>query len=215
MSVVSRSTGPTPPATLISKLTSAIATHSDSLSRLRAQRAVHEADRVIREQQNSAYEISLARDRERARQRREEASRAATEAAAAREAAAAAEELERQKAQWKRWRASVLVPEPQGGDVARVSIRTGDGERVVRRFAADAGMEEVYAFVECLDVQRDEKGVVVGETERPRGYVHVWGFKLVSVLPRRVLGVEGTVGEGGLRPSANLVVEAVEDDDDE
>lgn len=108
----------------------------------------------------------------------------------------------------------MLVPEPQGGDVARVSIRTGDGERVVRRFAADAGMEEVYAFVECLDVQRDEKGMVVGETERPRGYVHVWGFKLVSVLPRRVLGVEGTVGEGGLRPSANLVVEAVEDDDE-
>lgn len=216
MSVVSRTTGPTPPAVLITKLTAAITAHSESLSRLRAQRAVHEADREIRAQQNSAYELSLARDQERARQRKEEAEQIAREEAAVREAVAAAGLVESNKAAWKRWRASTLPEEPaHGPDTVRVSIRTGDGERIVRRFAGDAEMEQVYAFVECLDVELDEKGRVQGRAEKPSEYEHVWGFRLVSPMPRRVFeSVEGTV-KACLWPSANLVVEAVGDDDEE
>lgn len=212
MSVVSRSTGPTPPAALITKLTTAINAHSESLSRLRAQRAVHEADRAIREQQNSAYEASLARDRVRARQRREEAERQAREEAAAREAAQAIELLDLNRAAWKKWRAARLPKEePEHGlDTARVSIRTGDGERIVRRFAGDADMEEVYAYVECLDVDRE----MLKEVEAPEGYVHEWGFRLVSPMPRKVYEVgQGTVKEC-LWPSANLVVEPIDDEED-
>lgn len=216
MSVVSRTTGPTPPAALITKLTAAITTHSESLSRLRAQRAVHEADRAIRAQQNSAYELSLARDQERARQRKEEAERAAQEEAAAKEAVAVAGLLESNKAAWKRWRASTLPEEPpQGPETARVSIRTRDGERIVRRFAGDAEMEQVYAFVECMHVERDEKGRVQGRTEKPRAYEHVWGFQLVSPMPRKVFGSGEETVKACLWPSANLVVEAIGNDEEE
>lgn len=211
MSVVTRCAGPTLPAALITKMTTAINTHAESLDRLRAQRAVHEADRAIREQQNSAYEASLAADRERARARKEAAEAAAREAEAARKAAEEAEALERNREAWRKWRASLLPEEPEAGpETARVSIRMGDGERLVRRFGAGADVEEVYAFVDCLGVELDEKVVAP-----PEGYAHEWGFRLVSLMPRQVLEAQGKVRDGMLWPSANLVVESLADDSDD
>ncbi|KAI5783605.1 hypothetical protein EDC01DRAFT_212884 [Geopyxis carbonaria] len=211
MSVVARLVGPTPAPAFVAKLRAAVATHEPALAAIRANRVAQQADRAIREEQNSAYELSLARDRQRAQERRAAEERERAEAAAAAKAAAEAEELARKRSAWRRWRKATLLQEPAAeAEVARVSVRTADGERVVRRFGKEVGMEEVYAFVETLDMDDEEVG-----GERPEGYEHEYRFRLASVMPRKEYAPDaGTVGEY-LWPSGNLVVEMVGDDEDE
>lgn len=212
MSVVARVTGTVPPAAFTQKLLTAINAHSPALDHIRATRATQAADRQIRDQQNSAYEVSLARDQQRVQERKaaEEAARRAE--AEAKRAAAESASLAEKKAQWRRWRASKIMQEPSEGPVARVSIRTADGKRIIRKFTKDAGMEDVYAFVECLDLLEDEK---IGD-EHPKDYEHEYDFRLASVMPRKVFDPKetGTVGDH-LWPSGNLVVESVDDEDED
>jgi FAS-associated factor 2 len=213
MSVVSRIVGNVTPQQFTAKLQNAINTHNPVLDRIRAQRAAQEQDRAIRDQSQRAYEASLQRDRQR-KEAEEAARRAEAERVAERERAekAAMEKAEKQ-AQWRRWRAGTLSPEPTEGQVARVSIRTTEGERIIRKFAKETPMEEVYAFVECLGVEHEQDTAVA---ERPQGYEHVYAFRLVSVMPRKEFLPDATttVGEE-LWPSGNLVVESLEEDEDE
>lgn len=221
MSVVSRIVGPTPPQTFVSKLTTAITTHSETLERIRATRAVHEAGRAIREQQNSAYELSLARDREIARARREEAERKTREEELARAKAEEKALLANNRTAWRQWRATTIPKEePTGKDTVRISIRLRNGERVIRRFNGDASMEEVYAFVECLEYL-DESATNEKTPEKPNGYTHEYGFKLVSPMPREVYELQGKRGgsERAVKdcfwPTASLVVEVDDNEDEE
>ncbi len=216
MSTIARVTGLQPASAFIAKLRTAIAQHSAALDRVRATRNEQQATRNLREEQNSAYERSLAQDRERARQRREaEAAQARTEREA--RAKADAEEQEVQKvAQWKRWRAHSISSEPGPSvkDVTRVSIRLTSGERVIRKFAENAKMEELYAFVECYDVLKE--GGDLSPALEPTGYTHDYKFRLVSPMPRVVYDIQGggTVGSK-LGRSGNLIVEPISDEDDE
>jgi FAS-associated factor 2 len=196
-------------------------THSETLERARATRAVHEAGRAIREQQNSAYELSLARDREIARARREEAERKAREEELARARADEKVLLAKNRTAWRQWRATTIPKvEPTGKDTARVSIRLRNGERVIRRFNGDANMEEVYAFVECLEYL-NESATNEKTPEKPSGYTHEYGFKLVSPMPRQVYQLQSEKGgsesavKDCLWPTASLVVEVDDDEDDE
>ncbi|KAI9795511.1 MAG: hypothetical protein M1833_006981 [Piccolia ochrophora] len=218
MSVVARIVGPTPPLNFIAKLQSAISEHSPALDRVRASRASRQAERSIREEQNTAYERSLAQDRERARQRREaDAARARAEQEAERKAASR-DLRARNLQQWRRWRAQSLPPEP-GPDVpdaSRVSIRMPEGERVVRKFRSGADIEELYAFVECYDVLKSQGSPGNEEVDEPRDYAHTYGFRLASPMPRVVyeLGSGGTVGST-VGKTGNLVVEAASEEDSE
>lgn len=226
MGIAARIAGPTPPSQYIAKLRSAMSTHTEALSRVRAQRAEQTATRNIREQQDSAYERSLATDRERARKKREAAEAAAAAEKAAQEAEQAARLHAQNLAQWRKWRASTLPPEPAPTtkDVVRISLRMPNADRVVRRFASDASVEELYAFVECYDVLHPDSNPEVGaeqgaaDTSKPHGFKHEYPFRLVSPMPRTVYDV---AAEGGLRsvigPSGNLIVESLggEDDDDD
>ena len=216
MSTIARVTGLQPASAFVAKLRTAIAQHSAALDRVRATRNEQQATRNLREEQNSAYERSLAQDRERARQRREAA---AVQARAEQEARAKAdaEEQEVQKiGQWKRWRAQSISaePGPDTTDIVRVSIRLTSGERVIRKFAKNAEIEELYAFVECYDILKTEEDHSVA-TE-PTGYKHSFRFRLVSPMPRVVYDIEGggTVASKVGR-SGNLIVEPVNDEDDE
>ena len=94
-----------------------------------------------------------------------------------------------------------------------------DGERSVRRFAADAELEELYAFVECrqLGEEQEQEEEEEKEAQRPEAYEHVFGFQLVSPMPREVFGLDqgGTI-RGRVGRSWNLIVEKIaEDGDDE
>ena len=216
MSTVARITGLQPASVFVAKLRTAIAQHSAALERVRAARNEQQATRNLRDEQNSAYERSLAQDRERARQRREAAAVQARADQEARAKADAEEQNIRKMEQWKRWRAQSISAEPDPGvtDVTRVSIRLTSGERVIRRFGDNAEMEELYAFIECYDVFR--AGEDLSAATKPTGYEHNYKFRLVSPMPRVIYDIEGggTVASK-LGRSGNLIVEPINDEDDE
>lgn len=215
MSVVSRISGTSSPAEFVEKLRTAVSQNKEPLERIRETRTEQQASRSLREQQDSAYERSLAIDRERARQRREAEAEQRRQEQAAVERQAAEEKRRIEHQQWKRWRAQSIRGEP-GTDVkeaVRISIRLPSGERVIRRFTPEADIEELYAFVECYDVLQDPE-LTAQVTLKPEGFQHQYGFLLVSPMPRTVYEVAagGTirdkVGRGG-----NLLVETIDDDD--
>jgi FAS-associated factor 2 len=209
----------------IANLESAIAKHAPDLDGVRADRAATEMARTLRSQQDSAYERSLAVDRERARQRREAAAAAAEAEKRALEEAEAAARLVEQRQQWREWRASTTAPEPDAGvkDAVRLALNmpassSAGAGRVVRRFAPQTTLEELYAFVECYDLLQE--GVREKGAERPEDYDHKYGFQISSLMPRETLEPSKTVTLGAkLGRGGNLVVESLsadeEDDDDD
>lgn len=216
MSTIARITGLQTASSFVSKLRTAVAQHSAALDQVRSTRNEQQATRNLREEQNSAYERSLAQDRERARQRREaEAAQKRAEEEAQVKAQEEEEEAERLQ-QWKRWRAASLSKEPEPGvkNITRVSIRLANGERLVRKFAEDASIEELYAFVECHDIIDSES--ISSSQKEPSNYVHKYGFRLVSPMPRVVydFDIGGTVGSK-IGRSGNLIVEPIDDDEED
>lgn len=222
MSTIARITGLLPPSAYVPKLRTAISQHSVALDRVRATRAEQNATRNLRDEQNSAYERSLAQDRERARQRREAEAEKLKEENEARAKGEAEEADRRNLEQWRTWRAQSIPPEPDSSakNVTRVSIRMTSGERVVRKLADTCMMEDLYAFVECHDIlqQPENHNPSSAPVSEPKGYRHEYGFRLVSPVPRAVYGLDlpGTVGSA-IGRNANLIVEpvALDDDDDE
>lgn len=228
MSIVSRIAGPTSPTDFLAKLRTCLSQNKAQLDRIRNQRAEQQASRTLREEQDSAYERSLAQDRERARQRREAEAESQRAEREAEEKRAEADKFARNLEQWKRWRAQSLPQEPPATDKdsVRISIRLASGDRVIRRFAGHAEIEEVYAFVECYDVlhpNEDDENAEnaenaekeTSEVSEPEDFQHKYGFRLVSPMPRMVYELEtgGSVreriGRGG-----NILVETVEEEDE-
>lgn len=217
MSTVARIVGPTPPATFMSRLQTAIAQNSEPLNRTRATRAEQQAARNIRQAQDTAYERSLAQDRERARRRREEEEARRRAEQEERERQEAKEREARNLAAWRAWRARSIAgePGPEVKDAVRISLRMPSGDRVVRRFAPDADMEELYAFVECYDVLQEQQASQEG-AEKPTAYEHEYKFVLVSPMPREEFDLKkgGTIKER-IGRSGNLIVERTDLDEDE
>jgi FAS-associated factor 2 len=218
MSVIARLTGPMNAATMITKIRSAISQNQEGLSRIRGTRAVQESERNLRAEQQSAYEISLAKDRERARQRREEE---AVKAQAEKEALAR-QEAEARRVEdigsWRRWRASKIIPEPSTSqqNSTRLSLRMPSGERVLRRFPADASIEELYAFVDCYDILEEVLQASEVPDGPPKDYEHSYGFQLASALPRKVFQCDKTATVGTeVGRSGNLLVEIIDGDEEE
>lgn len=216
MSVLARLTGPMPAATYLAKLQAAITSHSEQLRTVRETRNAHNFERTLRQEQDSAYERSLAQDRERARLRKEAEAAAAAEVKRALEAAEAAVNFAKKRQQWRQWRATTINPEPKADekDIVRIALKMPEAARITRRFLADAGIEELYAFVECYDFIKD--GAVDEEAAKPEGYDHTFEFQLVSTLPRVVYSVSegGTIGER-VGKSGNLIVEPISTDEDD
>jgi FAS-associated factor 2 len=215
MSVVTRITGVMPPTAFLAKLQVAVTQHSGNLERARASRAEQEASRSLREEQNSAYERSLAHDRERTRLKKEADAAKARADLQAKQELAAEEKKAQDLLQWKRWRAQSLPEEPSTNvhDVIRVSVRMPSGERVIRRFPPGSGMEVLYAFVECYDVLQNRDDHEYEEAPHPAGFKHDYGFRLVSPMPRTVYEVNaGGTLKDHLGRSGNLIVEPINDD---
>ena len=215
MSTVARLTGLQSASTFVAKLRTTVNQHSAALTQVRARRNEQQATRNLRDEQNSAYERSLAQDRERARQRKEaEAAQRKAES----EAQAKARDEEKQTRdleQWKRWRASSIPaePGPNAKNVTRVSIRLTNGERIIRKFAEDSRIEELYAFVECYDILTSSHNF--SGASMPVDYVHKYGFRLVSPMPRAVYEVDDSVSVGeNIGRSGNMMVEPIDDDDE-
>ncbi|KAI5463997.1 hypothetical protein BGZ63DRAFT_141283 [Mariannaea sp. PMI_226] len=216
MGIVKRLVGPMPPATYLSEIKLAIEKYGPDLDGVRAERTAQEVTRNLRTQQDSAYERSLAIDRERARQRKEAAAAAAAAEKRAREEAEAAVRLEEKRKQWRQWRATTILSEPPASDknTVRVALKmpeeSGIG-RIIRRFPQDATMEELYAFVECYDLI--QQGSETEDIEKPEDYEHEFKFRIASILPRMVLEPSATITMGEkIGRSCNLIVEDITPD---
>ena len=216
MSTVTRVSGLLPPSAFVARLQTGITQQKPALDRIRATRAEQQANRNLRQQQESAYERSLAQDRERTRQRREAE---AAKVRAEHEARSKAEHVEREKQkleQWKEWKSQQIAPEPGTDmkDVTRLSIRMPSGDRIVRRFSSNTSVEDLYAFVECYELSKG--GVSTSTTSKPDDYHHHYRFNMVSPMPRMVYDIEsgGIVGER-IGKSGNLIVEPILEEEDE
>jgi FAS-associated factor 2 len=225
MGIAARLAGPLSPAVYLRKLRAAMAAHGEALGRARAQRAEQNASRSIRSEQDSAYERSLAVDRERKRKVEAEKKEKEREEKAALEARARAERYQGNLNEWRRWRARRVAAEPApdapAKDVVRISLRLPSAERVVRRFHAGDSIEEVYAFVECYDILSASSGEGEGKGEQEEAdvdddFTHTYTFRLVSPMPREVFDVKdgGSIGQRVGR-SGNLIVEAISEEDDD
>lgn len=221
MGIVKRLAGPMSPESYMAGLQNTITKHAPDLNGVREERAVQEMSRNLRSQQDSAYERSLALDRERARQKKEAAAAAAAAEKRAQEEAETAARLQEQRQKWREWRATTIAPEPdaQEKDAVRLALNmpasSGVG-RVIRRFASTTTLEELYAFVECYELPQQEpreKG-----PERPMGYEHQYRFRIASVMPKEAFepSEATTIGEKMGR-GGSLVVEDIvpEDEEDE
>jgi FAS-associated factor 2 len=219
MSVIARVTGPMDAGTYLAKIRNTISTHGEQLARVRASRSAQNFERTLRQEQDSAYERSLAQDRERARLKKEAEAAAKAEERRKKAEAEAAEALAKKKLQWRKWRASRIDPEPGADmkDVVRIAMKMPEhleAARVTRRFKGQDNIEELYAFVECYEFLKD--GAAGEEVSKPEGYEHEFDFRLVQTLPRVVYAVSegGTIGERVGR-SGNLIVEPIKADEEE
>jgi len=216
MSVIARISAPSSPEDFLAHLQATIQQHAPALERARGANVEQQASRNLRQQQESAYERSLAQDRERARQKREAEATKAREEKEKKDEEERAARYERDLAQWRRWRAAQIQLEPSMDvkDAIRVSLRLSNGERITRRLAASDTMEELYALADCWDaLKAREETTDEKEPMKPSGFEHKYDFRLVSPMPRQVYDVEagGTVKER-IGRSANLIVERIEDE---
>ena len=222
MGIAARLAGPLSPAAYLRKLRAAMAAHGEALTRARAQRAEHNASRSIRSQQDSAYERSLAVDRERKRKAEQEKKDREAAEKAALEAQAKADRHRANLQRWRRWRAARINPEPAPDappkHVVTISLRLPSAQRLVRRFHAADPIEEVYAYVECHDIlpSPTEEQAQEEDPQVDGDFTHHYAFRLVSPMPREVFRVEdgGSVGQRVGR-SGNLIVEAIDGSEDD
>jgi FAS-associated factor 2 len=130
----------------------------------------------------------------------------------------AAERYAQNLEQWRKWRAASIPsePSPDSKDIVRIAVKLPSEERVVRKFTADAHIEELYAFVECYDLLNAD--VSSEKVQEPAGFEHEYKFQLVSPMPREVYDLKagGTIKER-IGRSGNLIVEKTDvgDEDDE
>jgi len=213
MGIVKRLAGPMAPSSYLAGIQAAINKYAPDLDGVRAERAAQQVARNLRTEQDSAYERSLARDRERARQKRDAEATAAAAERKAREDAEAAELLEKKRQQWRRWRATTIGSEPDSGvkDAVRLALNMPESSgagRVIRKFDKEATLEELYAFVECYDLLQDASDEE--KAPKPDDYEHKYGFRIAAVMPRETfepsedITVAEKMGRGG-----NLIVEEI------
>ncbi|KAF6840689.1 UBX domain-containing protein [Colletotrichum plurivorum] len=215
MSIIKRLAGPMPASTYLSEAQAAINKYAPDLAGVRAERTAQEVARNLRNEQDSAYERSLAKDRERARQRRESEKAAAEAARKAEEEAEAAAKQAEQCQRWRHWRATTIEDEPAASskDVVRIALKMPESAgagRIVRRFRSETAMEALYAFVECYDIIAASESVSEKDAVKPENYEHEYQFRIVSVMPRVVYepSKEETIGQK-IGRSGNLIVEDV------
>ncbi|KAJ2016833.1 Ubx domain-containing protein [Coemansia sp. S680] len=211
-----------------------IALHEAELWEARRDQEELEAERRLREQQNAAYEASLARDREREAEARvlEEARRIERQKEEDRLRDAQRAREMREQWQWATL-ARLLLEEEQetaaGTDMCKLNLRLESGRRVVRAFPAGVQMQRLFDFVETRDVasQWESRGETpYGSDLRsvlpPEDYTHEYDFVLVSQFPRVVFAdrqaiLKDTLVANGMWPAATLIVEPLfepDDDDD-
>ncbi|KAJ2740301.1 Ubx domain-containing protein [Coemansia sp. BCRC 34301] len=207
-----------------------IAQHEAELWEARHEQEGLEAERRLRDQQNAAYEASLARDREREAEARalEEAQRIERQKEEDRQRED--QRVEELRRQW-RWATLAQLWLKEGeeqeavtdgagkSDVCKLNLRLENGSRIIHAFPANVDLQRVFDFVETRDVAGEWEarketpyGDDLSSILHPEGYTHEYDFVLVSQFPRVVFADQKAVLKDALQakgmwPSATLIVE--------
>lgn len=222
MSLITRASGLESPTTLIDMLSKTISHHDPDLISARADKRTQDFSRTVRNETDSAYERSLAIDRERARKKREEEDVEVRVLRHEQDRLAASPRRIQNADMWRAWRRQSLTHAAEG-DAVRLSIRLLSGQRLVKKFEPTVSIEEVYATVEC-HIDSDTEAEVAratavnddhGRKEKPVDYDHVYDFRLASTMPRRVFEPDDSSAlKDLLGRSGNLIVERALVDDE-
>lgn len=207
MAVVDRIEGPISAASMIRRFESVMLRIDPSLTRLRNARRQLEQERQLRQQQDQAYRDALEAD-----QRKQEEAESLLRQKKEDERVKALHHQQRQ--QYIQWLCTQVQQEITG-KATKISFRLANGERVIRRFGANQTLVSLYMFVEAYPYLND---VETEQVEAPKGYVHKYGFRLHSPFPRTEYGPDENIkieDVKGLWPSATLIVDLVEEDEDE
>jgi FAS-associated factor 2 len=187
---------------LVARLSQGMELFEPIIAAARADAQQRVADQRLRQEQDEAFQQSLATDREKERRRREEQERIkAEEAAAARavEEALALEEAERLREEEmkkaREMKARQLPAEPLASDpqpTTLLAIRIGaSGERLQRRFYQNDSIDLVYDFVESK------------EEEIPHEKLEI-----VTHFPKKKFDRgSGSLKELGLTPQAQIFIQ--------
>ncbi|KAJ1906186.1 Ubx domain-containing protein [Coemansia sp. IMI 209127] len=222
---------------LTRRLGVSVEANEQALQAAQREQEARDSDRRLREQQNAAYEASLARDRERERLVREREQSEHTQRAEEERRQREREGWEKRREQWRWATLARIMREDSNSEVdvmaskkkpmGRFQLRLEDGTRLVRAFAADATMQHVFDFIETRGVaekwgslKTTPHGDDLDAIRFPEEYTHEYDFALVSQFPRVVFDHTGAaLGEvmaaNGLWPSATLIVEPLFEPEDE
>ncbi|KAI8913963.1 hypothetical protein DFJ77DRAFT_55584 [Powellomyces hirtus] len=195
LSIVDRKEGPCSAADIVSSLTTVMERMDPELATLRAERQAREQTRLIREQQDEAYQASLRADKEKQRKASEEQARKDRERRRSSQREQALLDLTARKKARIAQLVADLPPEPPAStpNTTYLSIRLPGGSRALRRFHETDTVRQLYEFVETreldpIPINRD--------------------FVVVGVFPRKEFNEpEKTLKEVELCPSATLHVE--------
>ncbi|KDE03590.1 hypothetical protein MVLG_05925 [Microbotryum lychnidis-dioicae p1A1 Lamole] len=181
------------------------------LARLKAQHATRLEERRLRQEQDRAFAMSAQKDEERVLRKRAEESQRQRDVEERKRKEEVALRIREGSTKWRAWKRGQLQVEGEREGV-RIGVRLGDGRRVVRSFAKDAKVEDVYAYAEC-SFETDD-----GERREapPEDYEHIYEFQLAAPFPRYVLEVDGDAGQRTLEQipwlekNVSLIVEGLE-----
>ncbi|KAG6875666.1 hypothetical protein C0992_002898 [Termitomyces sp. T32_za158] len=232
-------TGPTSASTLSAHLTTQLLPRvTPFLTRIQAQNAAREHDRVLRSEQDAAFRATAARDRARIESKMA-AEREAAERVRAQEAEAelerqnqlALERLKQTRLSWRRFIRRTLssssLPPKSGG--LRIAIRLPAGGRTIHTFAPTQSLTSLYAFVDAqlvpssLSPSEDPTTSPAGDAcdtvsletsleKQLSSTPQWWGFQLVSAYPRMEIPWRPGTRLGdieALKGGSQLVVEMV------
>ncbi|KAI9340207.1 thioredoxin-like protein [Obelidium mucronatum] len=202
MVVVERFEGLIDPETLRAALQAQMNRVDGVLNNARADRNRHDQARILREQQDAAYNASLKADQEKARRAQEERERIAKEAAEEERKQKELLDKRETKKQRKIRLQENMLPEPSVSDtvdIAKIGIRLPSGERLTRRFKASiATVQDLYDFVEAQDLTPIDLDS---------------DFEVINTYPRKVLVDKSqTIKVAGLFPTSSVMVEEMDNE---
>jgi FAS-associated factor 2 len=151
--LLERIEGPIGPEELMGRLTNVLENQGPRLIAARSANEQREMDRLIREEQDLAYQESLLADQEKEeRVREEERQRGEEERRAREEERRVREEAERKAAHRKNEldkKRARLPSEPREGERScSIAVRLPDGSRLTRRFRPSDTVRTIYDFVD-------------------------------------------------------------------
>ncbi|KAI8340533.1 hypothetical protein BC941DRAFT_459905 [Chlamydoabsidia padenii] len=222
LSVVDRLEGPIPPATLIQRLDTTIQRHGTTMNRMKMERDQRDMERRLREDQDKAYLESLKADQEKERKAQEERKALALEEERRNNARLEHELYLKKRQQYIQSLYHTLSEEPGSdyqGKVTKLNFRLANGDRVIRKFKETDSIETLYQFVEVYPLLQNVELKSAAPTSPPTDYEHKYRFTIHSPFPRTVYDAQEKdrhlLDVSSLWPSATLIVDASDDQDDD